>query len=95
MSSSQTTMDHETIQRWAEERQGHPATVKGTHAEGEAGVLRIDFEEAEPDERLEAISWDEFFKKFDEAHLAFLYQEQTSGGQQSRFFKLVSAGGHS
>ena len=40
-------------------------------------------------ERLQEISWDEFFRKFDEKNLEFLYQEQTRGGEQSNFFKLV------
>jgi hypothetical protein len=88
MSESKTTTDHETIRRWAEERGGRPATVKGTEAGGEdAGVLRIDFQE--PEESLQEISWEEFFRKFDEAQLAFLYQDETKEGAESRFFKLV------
>jgi uncharacterized protein YhbP (UPF0306 family) len=34
---------------------------------------------------LEEISWEEFFEKFDESNLAFLYQE----GKNTRFNKLV------
>ena len=37
----------------------------------------------------EEISWEQFFEKFDENKLAFLYQDKTSGGEESRFFKLV------
>ena len=68
MAEAQTTTDHDTIRRWAEDRGGHPATVADT-SDGGAGVLRIDFEEEQPDERLEPISWDEFFAKFEEADL--------------------------
>ena len=89
-SESKTTTDHKTIQKWAEARGGKPATVKSTEKDGEAGVLRIDFPGYSGAGSLEEISWDEFFKKFDEKNLAFLYQEHTSSGEESRFFKLVS-----
>jgi hypothetical protein len=87
---SKTTTDHKAIQKWAEERGGHPATVRGTGGDDEAGVLRIDFPGYSGKDRLEEISWDEFFEKFDEKGLAFLYQDKTAGGEESRFFKLVS-----
>ncbi|HWT24233.1 MAG TPA: hypothetical protein VN213_12080 [Solirubrobacteraceae bacterium] len=88
MSTSDTTTDHDTIRKWAEERGGRPATVKGTESGGEdAGILRIDFQD--PDDRLEEISWDDWFQKFDEENLAFLYQEEKKDGETSTFFKLV------
>ena len=81
------TADHEEIRRWVEARGGHPATVKGTEHDSEhAGVLRIAFTD---DRDLEEIGWDEFFAKFDEEDLAFLYQDRTRDGKQSRFFKFV------
>jgi hypothetical protein len=89
-SESKTTTDHKTIQAWSEARGGKPSTVKSTEKDGEAGVLRIDFPGYSGAGSLEEISWDEFFKKFDENKLAFLYQEHTSSGEESRFFKLVS-----
>jgi hypothetical protein len=49
--------------------------------------LRIDF--GQPEEKLEKISWDEFFAIFDENELAFLYQDKTEDGV-SRFNKFVS-----
>ena len=82
--TSKTTTNHDTIRRWVEQRDGHPARVKGT---GEGDLLRIDF--GEPEERLEAISWDEFFKAFDENDLAFLYQEKREDGNTSRFNKFI------
>jgi hypothetical protein len=89
MSTSDTTTDHDTIRTWAEERGGRPATVKGTESGDEdAGILRIDFQD--PDDRLEEISWDEWFDKFDEANLAFLYQDEKKDGETSTFFKLVN-----
>ncbi len=85
--SSKQTTDHDEIRRWVEERDGRPATVRGTAERGEeAGLLRIKFRD---DEDLEEIEWKEFFDKFDEEKLAFLYQEQTADGDESRFFKFV------
>lgn len=83
---AKTTTDHGEIRRWAEDRGGKPATVRGTADDGEAGVLRIAFTD-EGD--LKPIEWDEFFDKFEAANLAFLYQEKTAEGQTSRFFKFV------
>jgi hypothetical protein len=84
MAEATTTTDHEQIRKWVEERDGHPARVRTS---GDGGILRIDF--GEPDESLEPIGWDEFFRIFDENGLAFLHQDKTSGGQTSRFNKLV------
>ena len=86
LSSKQTT-DHDEIRRWAESRDGHPASVRGTEDRGEdAGLLRIKFRD---DEDLEEIGWEDFFEKFDEEKLAFLYQDETADGGKSRFFKFV------
>ena len=91
MSSSKRTTDHDKIRQWAEARAGKPARVQGTGDADDAGLLRIDFpEENDDDERLEEITWDEFFEKFDEKQLAFVYREKTGTGAQSRFNKLVS-----
>ena len=88
MSAATRTTDHDAIRRWAEERGGHPATVATTREGDEAGILRIDFESTEA-EGLERISWEQFFKTFEESRLAFLYQDRTESGDTSRFFKLV------
>jgi hypothetical protein len=87
---SRTTTDHDEIRKWAEERGGRPATVKGTERGGEqAGILRINFPGSEADDSLEDIGWDSFFKKFEESKLAFVYQDETAEGQESRFGKFV------
>jgi hypothetical protein len=88
-SSSKTTTEHEIIRKWVEERGGRPATVKGT-GDGEPGILRIDYPGRGDDDALQELSWDEFFEKFDSENLAFLYQEQTADGEESRFSKFVS-----
>ena len=55
MASAVETTDHETIRKWAEQRGGHLAQVKGT-----GGLLRIDF--GEPEGSLEQISLGRFFR---------------------------------
>ena len=87
---SHTTTDHSVIKKWVEERGGRPATVKRTGSHEEPGILRIDFPGYSGEESLEPISWEDFFEKFEEKKLAFLYQEQTKEGQQSRFCKFIS-----
>jgi hypothetical protein len=90
-SETKQTTDHEEIRRWVEEQGGRPAIVRGTERGGDGdGVLRIDFPGGAGEESLEHISWDDWFQKFDENNLAFLYQRQKASGEDSTFFKLVS-----
>ena len=83
--SAKTTTDHDTNRKWAEARDGKPATVKGTGKGEEAGLLRINFP-GYAEDNLEDISWEEFFEKFEEKKLAFLYQDE----KDSRFSKLIN-----
>lgn len=87
--SAQVTTDHELIKRWVEDHGGHPAKVKGTGGKDDVGMLRIDFDDPLPDTKLQSISWEDFFQKFDESDLAFLYR---SLGPEDRFNKLVRRG---
>lgn len=83
MSQSSSTTDHTAIRRWVEERGGRPARVKATGKGDDPGILRLDF--GEPEDALEAISWEEFFEKFEENELALLHSEDG----KSRFNKLI------
>jgi hypothetical protein len=85
---SATTTDHERIRRWVEARDGTPAAVRATESGDDPGVLRIRFRDESADD-LDAIDWDQFFEKFEESELAFLYQDQTADGGTSRFHKFV------
>jgi hypothetical protein len=89
-SETVTTTDHDEIRDWVERHGGRPATVRGTERGSEAGVLRIDFPGGAGEDDLEPISWDEWLAKFEQNDLAFLYQRQKAGGEDSTFFKLVS-----
>lgn len=69
------------------ERGGRPAAVGETRSQEDPGILRLDFEPK--DEGLDPLGRDAFFRKFDSAHLTFLYQEETEGGKKSRFQKFI------
>ena len=84
------TTDHDEIRRWVQERGGKPARVKGTGSGDDPGVLRVDFPGVGEEDRLEEIPWDEWFDKFEQENLAFLYQDEVKSGEESRFFKLVN-----
>lgn len=89
-SSSHTTTNHDEIRKWVEARGGRPACVKTTGGKNDIGLLRIDYPGQGDDSKLQTIEWDEFFDKFDKEKLAFLYQDKTADGKESRFSKLIS-----
>jgi glutathione synthase/RimK-type ligase-like ATP-grasp enzyme len=91
MSASNTTTDHNVIRKWVESRGGRPAVVRGTEGEDGEGILRIEFRD---NDKLDDIDWDSFFETFDDRKLAFLYQDKTSDGKESRFFKFVKRDSH-
>ncbi len=86
---TKTTTNHEEIRQWVSERGGYPARVKGTDESGGSGVLRIDYPGFSGEETLEEITWKEFFQGFEKNKLAFLYQDETNKGKESRFSKLI------
>jgi hypothetical protein len=82
---AKVTTDHNTIRKWAEKKHGKPAAVKSTHKRGDVGIIRIMFPERRESEHehLTEISWEEFFRQFEESKLALLYEED------SLFSKIV------
>ena len=91
MALSKTTQDHDEIKAWAEKRGGKPADVESTEKAGEAGIIRLEFPDAPNanDSNLKEIDWEPFFEKFDQSGLAMVYQEVTSEGAESNFYKFV------
>ena len=91
MAQTKVTTDHDAIRKWAEARGGRPAVVRSTEKKNAIGIIRLEFPDAPnaDDAALEAISWEEWFAKFDEAELALLHQDETAGGERSNFNKLV------
>ncbi len=82
------SINHDEIRKWVEQRGGKPAVVQGTGGSG-PGLLRINFPGYGNNKSLREISWDDFFKIFDDKKLEFLYQETTVDGKESRFFKFI------
>jgi hypothetical protein len=82
---SLATKSHDVIRQWAEERKAKPTTVEGQ--KDNPRVLRMDFPGYGGDNLVE-ISWDDWFKTFDDRDVVFIYQEQLRSGDQSNFFKL-------
>ncbi len=76
-----TTVDHNEIRKWAEDRGAQP-TQGG-------GAIRLDFPGWSGERSLEPITWEEFFETFEKSRLAFLYQEETADGERSNFNKFV------
>ena len=76
---SQSTRDHDEIRRWAESRGAVPVL-----AQAAAGQLRFEFEPRHR-ETLSPVSWDDFFRLFDEKGLELLYDDKP----ESRLHKLV------
>lgn len=90
MATGKRTTDHETIKQWIEQRGGHPAVVASTMEDDGGGILRVDFPGYSGEASLQQIGWEEFFEVFEDRELAFVYQEQTEDGSESRFSKFVS-----
>src|SRR4051794_22117989 len=88
--AAQMTTDHDEIRRWAEERGGKPACVRGTENK-DSCLLRIDFPGGAGEESLSEMEWEDFFRVLDDRDLVFLYQEEKADGEQSTFNKLISA----
>jgi hypothetical protein len=83
---SEVTTDHKTIRKWADSHGGKPAAVDRTHRNDDVGIIRVMFPKAphSEHENLVEISWEEFFKEFDERKLALIYDPD------GMFSKLVS-----
>jgi hypothetical protein len=82
------TRAHDVICRWAEERGAQPATVASGEETGSPRVLRLNFPGFDEGGNLREITWDEWFRPFDERQLVFLYQEHRANGEPSNFFRL-------
>lgn len=79
MAQATRTTDHEEIREWVESRGGSPAVIEGTSDGFGSGILRVDFGLLE--EPLQDISWEEFFRVFDDNDLAFEYEAAENGAE--------------
>jgi len=88
------TANHAIIKKWVEQRGGYPVKIEsGKAIHDESGIVQITFTGKKNTGKMHEITWKEFFTLFDQAHLAFLYQEKTPEGSLSHYFKIVSRNG--
>lgn len=83
------TTDHATIRAWVEEHGGFPAHVAQSEGQGDQGLLRVGFTDADNEEQLKDISWDAFFEEFEEKDLAFVYREKPPRDENQPVVRLV------
>lgn len=84
-----TTINHATIKEWVVKHNGEPAIAEGIITKSNAGeMLRIDFH-SHANEGLECISWEQFFKIFEEHKLMLKYNYQAVKGEASKSWKIV------
>jgi hypothetical protein len=91
-----TTTDHRVIRRWAEARGAQPSRVARTgaaEAEGDPGIIRLDLPGYPDAGASEPITWEAWFRAFDEHALAFVYQDTTVDGGPSNVGRLVKRAG--
>ena len=76
------TTDPTLLRSIIEEHDGYPAHVPQTEGQGDHGLLRVGFGDA--DEDLKEISWEKFREEFEEKSLAGVYTDDGSGVQGNR-----------
>lgn len=87
MSDTKKTTKHEEIKKWAKDHDASPVKVRSTGGSSGEGLIRLALEgHSKDDKELEKISWDEFFKIFEDNKLAMIYDQESN----NNFFKLVS-----
>lgn len=95
MTDTNSTQDRDTIINWAMRRSGHAAVVAGAHPdasddiETDVGALRIGFPGYASEEKLDPISWDDFFEAFNDHAAAFEYEDMLPGGEISYVYRIV------
>lgn len=89
-----TTTRHDEIREWATRLGGKPEIIP-TGDESTHTGLRINFPGAVDDEFLsrknkpKPVSWDEFFRVFDDQELAFSYKDRTIGNDPSLWYRFT------
>ena len=83
---SRMTTDHEEIRKWVEEHGGRPAAISDTGGIDGPGILTIDFGDGS---MVEPITWEEFFRNFEDKRLEFFYQDEPLDDEDARLFRFL------
>jgi hypothetical protein len=86
------TTDHRVIRRWAEARGAQPSRIARTGATDsgrDPGTIRLDLPGHSDAGAPEPITWDEWFRAFDEHALAFVYEDTGADGEPSNVSRIV------
>ncbi len=83
------TTDKEKIKQWIQTYKGWPAIKLMETADSIETVLAIVFPGGEGDHVIRRLSWEEFFQKFDQLKLVFLYEEATGNQKPDLCYAFV------
>lgn len=93
MQNTHITTDHKIIRQWVEARGGVPVHVRNNETPTEdEWVLDFLFHDKK-DIRYKQLTWSEFFRSFDQSHLAFEYDDGTEAIEENQFYKFISRNG--
>ncbi len=73
------TTDHLEIRHWAQTHNVVPVEVMPDHVDSEPATLRLMLSGQIRHPEMIRISWDDFFVKFDELGLTFVYDSDSTG----------------
>lgn len=71
--------DHNEIRSWIEAHGGQPALVRRIPEVGGDGELSFEFLADGQEPELITIRWDDFFQRFEDQGLAFVYEDASAG----------------
>jgi hypothetical protein len=82
--AKKVTLDHQIIQNWAEDHRGIPELITQKDIGNKITGLRLDFpgeddKDLPETEDIEKLSWQQFFKEFENLKLAFEYETEIVG----------------
>ncbi|RPI32584.1 MAG: hypothetical protein EHM70_08600 [Chloroflexota bacterium] len=83
------TTDRNVIKMWVNARGGWPAIIRKFTSAGVEMALSIVFPGSETDETIHRLTWEEFFEKFEQQHLVFIYEDKDNYHQLSLSFAFV------
>ena len=80
------TTDPSLIKKLAEARRASPAIIRKVTNDGIEMVLSFLFPDIKIDEVATRLTWEEFFEKFDQQRLVFVYDDSERSQNASRYF---------